>query len=172
MSVFMKISNKVLLIINGIAVGGFLLACVNPYINAQTWPLFSLISLAFPFLLLMVLAFFFWWLLIKRKWALLSGIALLLGGGAITDFFAFKYFNNFSQTKKASTIRIATWNVARFIEQIKNNNKGSQTRHKMLDQIKEVNADILCFQEFSSSINLQKFNLSFATQIESLNMDN
>jgi len=153
MSVFMKISNKVLLIINGIAVGGFLLACVNPYINAQTWPLFSLISLAFPFLLLMVLAFFFWWLLIKRKWALLSGIALLLGGGAITDFFAFKYFNNFSQTKKASTIRIATWNVARFIEQIKNNNKGSQTRHKMLDQIKEVNADILCFQEFSSSIN-------------------
>ena len=48
-------------------------------------------------------------------------------------------------------MRIATWNVARFIELRKNNNKGSQTRLKMMDQIKEQNADVLCLQEFQTS---------------------
>ena len=33
----------------------------------------------------------------------------------------------------------------------RNNNKGSQTRLKMMDLIKEQDADILCFQEFFHS---------------------
>ncbi|MCH5599630.1 endonuclease/exonuclease/phosphatase family protein [Niabella ginsengisoli] len=41
---------------------------------------------------------------------------------------------------------------------IKNNNMGSQTRYKMLKQIGRVNADILCFQEFSSSVNPDWYN--------------
>ena len=136
----------------------FLLAVVNPRINPQSWPLVSLIGLAFPFLLLILIGFLVWWLLIKRKWALISAIAILLGGGQILNFFALKPWAGFDQTKKENHIRIASWNVARFIEMIKNNNKGSQTRYKMLQQIKQVNADILCLQEFSSSINPDWYN--------------
>lgn len=158
MGIFAKISNRVLFIINGIVVAVFLLACLNPYINPQHWPLFSIISLAFPFLLLLVLAFGIGWLFVKRKWALLSFIAIIIGGGAITDFFALKFYASFKEPKKERNIRIATWNVARFIEMIKNNNKGSQTRYKMLKQIKQINADILCFQEFTSSINPDWYN--------------
>lgn len=158
MGVFRRISNRVLFLINICAVAGFLLACINPYINPQIWPLFSLISLAFPFLLLLVLAFFIWWIFFKRKWALLSGITILLGSGAITDFFALKFYASFNEPKEKDAIRIATWNVARFIEMVKNNNKGSQTRYKMLKQIQNTNADILCFQEFSSSINPDWYN--------------
>lgn len=85
-------------------------------------------------------------------------MAILIGGGAITNFFAFHLEKTFRQEKKAGHIRIATWNVARFVEMVINNNKGSQTRYKMLDQIRSVNADILCFQEFSSSINPDWYN--------------
>ncbi|MFT4092199.1 MAG: endonuclease/exonuclease/phosphatase family protein [Niabella sp.] len=158
MGIFARISSRVLFVINIFVVSGFLLACLNPYINPQSWPLFSLISLAFPFLLLLLIFFLIWWLFFKRKWALLSAIALILGGAAITDFFAFKFYNWFKEPKQEGCIRVATWNVARFIEMVKNNNMGSQTRYKMLRQIKNVNADILCFQEFSSSVNPDWYN--------------
>lgn len=146
------------MIINVVVALLFLLACINPRINPQNWPLVSLIGLAFPFLLLLLIAFLAWWLFIKRKWALIPAIAIVLGGGQISNFFAFNFWAGFEETKKENHIRVASWNVARFIEMIKNNNKGSQTRYKMLQQIKQVNADILCLQEFSSSINPDWYN--------------
>ena len=158
MSVFSRISNKVLLVINGIVVAVFLLAAINPYFDPQSWPLLALVCLAFPFLLLLVIAFLIWWLFVKRKWALLSGIALLLAGGEVTNFFALNAFSSFTDTKPQGSVRVATWNVARFVEMIRNNNKGSQTRYRMLKQISQVDADILCFQEFSSSINPDWYN--------------
>lgn len=158
MGILARISNRVLFLINMGVVALFLLAVINPYINPQNWPLVALISLAFPFLLLLVILFLVWWLFVRRKWALLSAIALVLGGQAITDFFAFKFYTTFKESKKEGNIRIATWNVARFIEMVRNNNMGSQTRYKMLKQIQQVNADILCFQEFSSSVNPDWYN--------------
>mgnify|MGYP000889288026 CR=1 FL=1 len=158
MSVFGRISNRVLMITNVIAALLFLLACIIPRINPQSWPLVSLIGLAFPFLMLIVLCFLICWLFIKRKWALVSAIAIVLGGGQIVNFFGFHFWSDFNETKKENQIRIASWNVARFIEMVKNNNKGSQTRYKMLQQIKQANADILCLQEFSSSINPDWYN--------------
>lgn len=158
MSVFAKISNKVLLAINMIVVACFLLACIAAYVTPTDWPVLYLFSLAFPFLLLGVLAFLGWWIFIKRKWALISAIAIILGGGAITNFFAFNFKKPFNEQKKAGHIRVVTWNVARFVEMVVNNNKGSQTRYKMLQQINATNADVLCFQEFSSSINPDWYN--------------
>jgi endonuclease/exonuclease/phosphatase family metal-dependent hydrolase len=46
---------------------------------------------------------------------------------------------------------VATWNVARFIEMKRNNNKGSRTRLKMMELIREQDADIVCLQEFFHS---------------------
>ncbi|GAB3424346.1 endonuclease/exonuclease/phosphatase family protein [Niabella aquatica] len=158
MGIFARISNRVLFVINIIVAGAFLLACITPHTSPENWPLVALISLAFPFLLILVIVFLVWWLLVRRKWALLSGIVLILGSGEITDFFAFKFYASFKESKNEGTIRIATWNVARFIEMVRNNNMGSQTRYKMLKQIGQVNADILCFQEFSSSINPDWYN--------------
>jgi endonuclease/exonuclease/phosphatase family metal-dependent hydrolase len=43
---------------------------------------------------------------------------------------------------------VVTWNVARFIEIKKNNDDGSRMRLKMMDQLKQQNADIICLQEF------------------------
>ncbi len=148
-----KISNRILFLINLAIVLALGMACINPYIRPESWPLFSLISLAFPFLLLFVIAFGIWWWFVRKKWALLSGVTLVLCGAPITDFFALSPNTAFSSTPQKGTMRVATWNVARFVETMKNNNMGSQTRYKMLKQISWVNADILCFQEFSSSVN-------------------
>ena len=102
-------------------------------------------------MLLAVIGFLIGWLFVKRKYAWISAIALLLGLKSISVLFAFHFPKKFIIEKNTGTIRIVTWNVARFIEMKRNNNKGSQTRLKMLEQIRQQDADILCLQEFFHS---------------------
>jgi endonuclease/exonuclease/phosphatase family metal-dependent hydrolase len=137
---------------NVIVVFFFLLSCLAPYLNPQKWWIISFLGLGFPFLLLVVIIFLIWWLVIlKPRLALISGIALLLSINSIITFFAFHMPGGFHYKKDPASIRVVTWNVDRFIEMKRNNNKGSQTRLKMLDLIKQQDADILCFQEFHTS---------------------
>ncbi|MEI9806485.1 MAG: hypothetical protein WDO16_00670 [Bacteroidota bacterium] len=129
----------------------FLLACLAPYLSPQKWWFISFLGIGFPFLLLVVVVFMIWWLFVKRKFALISAIALVIGIKSISVFFAFNIPGKFTHKKEAGSIRIATWNVARFIEMKRNNNKGSQVRLKMMELIKEQDADIFCMQEFFHS---------------------
>jgi endonuclease/exonuclease/phosphatase family metal-dependent hydrolase len=130
----------------------FIMACLAPYLNPQKWWFISFLGIGFPFLLIGVLVFMIWWLFVKRKFALISFVALLIGIKSISVFFAFHLPHHFKQDKPGGSIRIASWNVARFIEMKRNNNKGSQTRLKMLEMIREQDADIFCMQEFFHSV--------------------
>ena len=150
-SKFRIFTKRVLIVINYTVVFFFLLACIAPYLDPQGWWFIYFLGIVFPFLLLAVIGFLIWWLFVKRRHAMISGIALLLGFKSISVFFAFNFPKKFIAEKKPQSIRIVTWNVARFIEMKRNNNKGSQTRLKMFEQIRQQNADILCLQEFFHS---------------------
>lgn len=130
----------------------FLLACLAPYLNPQKWWFISFLGLAFPFLLAVVLIYLAGWIIMRRRYLLISGIALLLGMKSITVFFSFHKPATFKLNKEPGSVRVVSWNVARFIEMKRNSNAGSLTRLKMLEQIKEQDADILCFQEFFHSV--------------------
>src|SRR5688572_22215313 len=124
---FRLFTKRFLIICNAVLVLFFLLACMAPYLNPQNWWFISFLGIGFPFLLLGVVAFLIWWLFVKRKLALISAIALLFGIKGILVFFALNIPHKFNYKKEPGTIRIASWNVARFIEMKRNNNKGSQT---------------------------------------------
>lgn len=143
----------------------FLLACLVPYLNPRHWWFISFLGLAFPFLLILVLFFLVGWLVLsKKRIAIISGVAILLGIKSIGFFLAFHFSSSFVPKKEPGTFRVATWNVARFIELKRNTNKGSQTRLKMFDLIKEQDADILCLQEFHTSTNPEYYNNIEAVQ--------
>lgn len=131
----------------------FLLACLAPAVDPDRWWFISIMGLGFPVLLVIVILFLIGWLFVKRKLALISAIVLLFGIRGISVFFAFHPSGNKPSmtASKSSSIRLATWNVARFIEMKRNNNKGSQTRLRMMEQIQQTNADIICLQEFFHS---------------------
>ena len=131
----------------------FLLACIAPYLSPDRWWVISILGLTFPLLLIFVIFFFIGWLFTARKLALISAITLLLGFKSISVFFAFHFPRKFEIKKEPNVLRVVSWNVARFIEIKKNNNKGSQTRLKMMEMLKEQNADLLCLQEFQTSAN-------------------
>jgi endonuclease/exonuclease/phosphatase family metal-dependent hydrolase len=132
----------------------FVLACfATPHLDPARWWFISFLALAFPFLLFFMILFLAGWLFIKPLRSLISAVPLLIGYKSISIFFAFHVSHSFHPEKDPHSIRIATWNVARFVELKKNNNKGSRVRLKMMDQIEELNADILCLQEFQTSTN-------------------
>jgi hypothetical protein len=111
----------------------------------------SLIGLGFGFLIVTLLSFIFFWLVFNPKFIFISIVALLIGWKPITVFFAFHNPDKFDYEKPKEVLRVAHWNVGRFTEWKRNNNKGSKTRLKMMDLIKEQNADVLCLQEFFHS---------------------
>ena len=88
-SKFRLFTKRFLIFANVVAVFFFLLACLAPYLNPQNWWFISFLGFAFPFLLLLVLGFGVWWLFVKRRLALISFIALLIGYKSISVFFAF-----------------------------------------------------------------------------------
>ncbi len=149
---FRSFTRRLILFVNIAVVIFFLLACLVPFLNPQSWWYISFLGLAFPFLLLLVFLFMIGWLiLLKPRLAAVSAIALLLGIKSISVFFAFNSPRAFNYKKEPGTIRVVSWNVARFIELKKNTNNGSGKRLKMLELIKQQDADVLCLQEFHSA---------------------
>ncbi len=150
-SKFRLFTKRFFIFSNVVVVFFFLLACLAPYLNPQKWWFISFLGLAFPFLLVMVLSFLITWLLIKPRYSLISLLALVPGIPSTLVFFALNRSAPFQYRKDPETIRVVSWNVARFVEMKRNNNPGSQARLKMMDLIQQQDADILCFQEFFHS---------------------
>jgi endonuclease/exonuclease/phosphatase family metal-dependent hydrolase len=150
---YRRITITVFLILNILASSIFLLACLSPSLNPVKWWYISMLGLGLGLAVITLIAFMLLWLVFKPKFILVSLIPLLIGYKSIGTFFAFNTAQKFNYQKDKDVLRVAHWNIARFTEWRRNNNKGSQTRLKMLDQIKEQNADVLCLQEFFTSTN-------------------
>ncbi len=148
-----RFTKKAFIVCNVIIALLFLLACLAPYLNPAKWWLISFLGFGFVILLVIIFLFIFFWLILSPRYVFISIVALLIGWKSISVFFAFNTPRQFKYEKYPGEIRVVSWNVARFIEIIKNSNKGSQVRLKMMDLIKNQNADILCLQEFHTSTN-------------------
>jgi endonuclease/exonuclease/phosphatase family metal-dependent hydrolase len=148
---FPLFAKRLFLFLNVLAVIVYLLSAFAPYFNPSRYWFISLLGLGFAFIFLIQLLFIIFWLIVKPRFALLSLISLVIGWKSISVFFAFHSNKEFDHNKPKNTLRVVHWNVARFIEWSRNNNKGSRTRLEMLNQLKNQNADILCLSEFFHS---------------------
>lgn len=155
---YRRITKIAFLILNILVSIAFLLACLAPTVDPIKWWFVSLMGLGFGLLVVTLIAFIFFWLVIKPRFVLLALLPLLIGYKSIAVFFGFHVAEKFNYQKPQSVLRVAHWNVARFMEWKRNNNRGSQTRLKMMDQIKEQNADVLCMQEFFTSTDTVYYN--------------
>jgi endonuclease/exonuclease/phosphatase family metal-dependent hydrolase len=150
METFRKFTRHLFIILNGIAVLLFLLACANAFLKPVKWWPISLLGLLFPLLLLAVFGFFLFWLFVpgRRSLALISFLTLIIGWSNIHALLAFHAGRHFSTVKPPRSIRILTWNVRSWDEFITKKQGASGHRSKMMEFIDQQNADVLCFQEF------------------------
>lgn len=129
----------------------FLIASIAPYLNPSEWWMLSFAGLGFALVFTLLILFALFWIIFRPRYVFISLVALLIGWKSISVFFAFHSPDAFNYQKPKNQLRVVTWNVARFIELKRNNNKGSQTRLKMIEMIRDQNADVICLQEFYHS---------------------
>lgn len=132
---------KLLYAVNSVAVLGLLFAYLSPYVNPSITGFFAIFGLGYPFLIVANLLFFFMWLAFKPKYAILSGLFILLG------FYPLKKtigLNN--QENSAKGLTVMTYNIGK--TRVDFHHKG---REKKIERFRKFVAkespDIICIQE-------------------------
>ena len=151
-------ANRFFVFLNSLVALAFLSVSLIPYVNVSNWWAVSLLGLGFAFLFLLLVLFIFFWAIFNPRFILLSLFTLALGYKSIGVLFAMNTPATFNYQKHPATLRVVSWNVARFLELKRNNNINSQKRIKMLDLIRQQAADVLCLQEFYHSTDSTLYN--------------
>src|SRR5690554_2694030 len=171
------LTNKFILVFNGIAVLALLLSYLAPVIKPQVfWPV-AFLGIAYPVLLAVNVLFIVLWLFRKASFALISIIAIGIGWTAINKNFGFNKAVVNTVERDTSVIRVMSYNVRMFHD---SEGKNAQNQRDILKIIKEVSPDVLCIQEFYSrtkgennirKLYMEELGLSFSYFIPSAKND-
>lgn len=163
MALIRKFTKRFLIITNIVVVLVFLLACANAFLHPDRWWVISLLGLIFPLLLILVFGFFIFWLFFySRHLSLISLFALMIGWQNIHAFLAFSITKKQIEQKPANALRVLTWNVRRWDDFITKKAAASGHRVKMMEFIRQQNADLLCLQEFYEPFNIKELTPNIA----------
>jgi endonuclease/exonuclease/phosphatase family metal-dependent hydrolase len=128
---------------------------VITYLNYLTPPsiswLNSLLGLAYPIIVLVNVIFLFFWLFRKELFFLYSLIVLIFGYYHHSRFIQITPIN-IKIENKSKEIKVMSYNVRLF--DLYNWTENKKTRDLIIQQIKEVNPDVICFQEYYYSKNV------------------
>ena len=148
----LSLLDKILYIINSLMAVLLLFSYLLPYVSPKTIPLFAILSLFVPILLIINITFFIYWLIKLKKQLLTSLLILIIGWFLVTPFY------KLSERKSASNndLKIMSYNVRMF-----NHWKWKEEKeiHKsIISFINESNPDILTIQE---NMSLPEYILDF-----------
>jgi vancomycin resistance protein VanJ len=150
----LSIFNKIVYILNSLIATVLLLSFLLPYISPKTIPVFAILSLFVPFLIIINLAFALYWLLQLKKQFLLSSIILAIGWLFSTPFYKLTE-NNFSLN---DDVKVMSYNVRMFNHWRWTEDDNISIKIKTF--ITEQEPDIILFQEYYS-LEKQQFNYPY-----------
>ena len=141
--------SKFVLSMNLLAVASLFLSYLAAYINPEKFWLISFFGLAYPAILGINILFIIYWLFRLPKFALISGLSILVGMGVVQNHIGFRESTAIMVPKSSdSFIRVMSYNVHNFKQFGDNNDKF--TKEQILDIIRKEQPDVICFQEFFS----------------------
>jgi len=113
-----------------------------PYISPKTVPVFAVLSLAVPFLILANVAFIIYWLIRFKKHFILSTVVLAIGLLVSSPFFKFSEKKNYLN----DDLTVMSYNVRMFNQY--NSIKDHTISEKLEKLIAKKNPDVLAIQEY------------------------
>ena len=141
--------SKTIFTANILAVVALLLSYSASFINpGQFWPI-AFFGLGFLPILLINIGFIIYWFLRKKRYMLLSLIAIICGWSLLSKHINFKKNNDKILVKPDSIIRVMSFNVHLFQHY---DNPRKSFRGETVEFIRTVGPDVMCFQEFYSRI--------------------
>lgn len=138
-----KVFSYLILSANALFIGMLLLTAYSPYFHPAVHPIESCFGLAFPIFLCINLCFLVFWFIANYKFALLPLLGFLLCYPQIKTYLPMNF-----QTKEIpeKSFKLLSYNTMAFNHMEKVDGKNS-----ILTYIQEVDADIVCLQEYASS---------------------
>jgi vancomycin resistance protein VanJ len=143
--------DKFIYFFNSIFATLLLLSYLLPYVSPKSFPVFTILSLFVPLLILINILFAVFWLIRLKRKILLSLIILILGYFISTPYFKFFDTNN----AKNDDLRVMSYNVRMF--NFFSWNEDKTIENKIQDFIIEKNPDILAVQEYHQSTKIEAF---------------
>ncbi len=140
--------DKLLFVINSLFAFLLLLSYIIPFIPPSRFSSISILSLIIPVLLVINLLFAVYWIVKLKKQFIVSILVLLIG---------FQHVNALYQIAEkkillTDDIKIMSYNVRLFnLHKVKKINEDQMIKH-VEDFVKKTDPDILCFQEFITSL--------------------
>ncbi|MBN1199638.1 MAG: endonuclease/exonuclease/phosphatase family protein [Bacteroidales bacterium] len=139
---FFLILVNILLAFNVLAVISILFSYGAQYINPRDAWIFALFGLLYPYLLILNIFFVFLWLFLRKRYALISLIAILAGWKQLNTMVTLPANNPI--LLPGQNISLTTWNVHGFAGQM---NVRGNVRSEIIEYLSEKNPDLLCMQE-------------------------
>jgi endonuclease/exonuclease/phosphatase family metal-dependent hydrolase len=128
------------------------LSYLLPYVSPKTIPLFAILSLFVPILLLINLAFVIYWLIKLKKQLKLSAFILLIGWFAVTPFYKLSKKNSSLNTDlKVMSYNVRMFNHWKWLDE-------EDIEKKIFSFVKDNDPDVLVLQEILA---LPKYILDF-----------
>lgn len=120
------------------------------------WPM-AYAGIAYPVLLAVNIFFVVWWLVFRKRYFLLSLLAIAAGYSQLRATFAF-HFSHSATASPEHALKIMTYNVRLF--DLYNWTHNLETRENIFTMLKGESPDILCLQEFYQSDGTQFDNVA------------
>lgn len=141
--------SKTIFLANIVAVIALLLSYSASFIDPHSYWYISFFGLAYLPILLINTGFIIYWFLRKKRYMLLSAIAILGGWNLMSKHINFRNNNDKIVVKTDSILRVMTLNAHVFK---KESNPKENFRDEAIEIVNTLNPDIVCFQEFYSKI--------------------
>jgi len=144
--------DKIFYLLNSLLATILLLSYLLPFVSPETIPIFAVLSIFVPILIIINLIFALYWLIKLKKQFLLSISVLAIGW-----FFSSPYYKISDKNSSLNDdLKVMSFNVKAFDLFI--NKKDTISNENGFDFISKKNLDILAIQEFYQS---KKINFSF-----------
>lgn len=135
---------SVLVVFNFMAVAALLLAYMATRVTPEVAPFLSLFGVGYGIILVVNVLFIVFWLLVKRRLALISAVAILVGINHLSAYL--QVLPSLSSPSPDRSIRMISQNVKLFGWYNWRHNK--EDRDQMIANLKGMEGDIYCFQEY------------------------
>ena len=140
----MKFIKKVIFTFNILLIIGLLISYLSPYVDPNSYWLFSMFGLFYPVLLIGNIVLVLFWLFVEFKYLFPSLIAILIGWSHLTGFVNFS-----SPSSTTADLSVLSYNV-NFFRSIKSGKKAQ--RNATAERIKiffkeQKDVDVFCIQE-------------------------
>ena len=126
---------------------GLLLAYLTPFVHPNTLKILPFFGLAYPIILLFTLLFLVLWIIVRSRMSILILFVLVIGGKLHFRMIALGSDPD-EQPEETEQLKVLSYNVRLFDLYTSSNENRTVNRDKIFAYLKDVNPDILCFQEF------------------------